>query len=82
MAVAMAPAASLGSAPVMRAGEASSVTRVSQGRERMQKGWDRWAGSGNQSGHPSYLVTAQLAFPLSFKELGAFKESYDWPRMR
>lgn len=33
MAVAMAPVAPPGSVPVMRAGEAYSVTKVSQGRE-------------------------------------------------
>lgn len=63
---------------------ACSVTKVSEGKERMQRGWERWARGGNQSYHLdlSYVVTAELAFPLSFKERGAFKDLYNWPGIR
>lgn len=82
MAVATARAASPGNAPATRAGAASSVTKVSWGRERMQRGWERWARRGHQSCRPSDSVTALLAFPLSFKELGAFKDPNNWPQRR
>ena len=47
MAVAMALAASPGNVPVMRAGEASSVTRVSEGKDGMWRRRERWARGGN-----------------------------------
>lgn len=65
MAVVMAPAAPPGNVPVMRAGEAYSVTKVSQGKERMQRGWERWLRSGNQSYHlDPNLLTTELAFSI------------------
>lgn len=61
MAVAMAPAAPPGNVLVMRAGEASSVTKVSQGKNRRL---EIWPGGGNHYHLDlSYLVTATLAFP-------------------
>lgn len=67
MAVAMAPAASPGSVPVMKVGEDCSVTKVSQG------GRDE-AGTRNETQclDPSSLAAANLALPLSFKYLGTF----------
>lgn len=43
----------------------------------MGKGWAQRYHLG-----PSYVVTAELAFPLPFKELGAFKDLYNRPRIR
>lgn len=58
------------------------MTKVSQGKERMQRGWERWAGRQTCHLDPSYLVIAALAFPLSFKGLETFKDLYNWPRTR
>ena len=43
-----------------------------QGESGQREGTESWAGHGNQSCHldPSYSMTAESAFPLSFKEFG------------
>jgi hypothetical protein len=60
MAAAMAPAAPRGSVPVMRAGEACSVTKVSQGGDG--------SGAGIRDDTCTFLSDCEFHFPNSLEE--------------